>query len=517
MALSPRPTRVLLVEDMESDYLLTRRMLASLEGQTFELEWASSWQAGIQAIRRGAFDVCLLDYRIDGGDGLELLKECRQSGCKAPVILLTGVADYRLDVEAMNLGAADFLVKNHLSPAMLERSIRYAIAEWRTQQELRRQHDELRASELRFRSVVQSAGDAIILADDSGHIIFWNEGAEAIFGYSEQEAVGSGLESLMPEKYREQHRAGMERFRMTGKGHLIGKTVELEGLRKDGATFPLELSLASWRTGEGTFFTGIIRDISERKHAEELRCAKEAADAANSAKSNFLARMSHELRTPLHAIIGFTNILLQNKSENLTGQDLDFLERILLNARDQVRLINSILDLSKVEAGHMEVELAPAPVDAIVRDVVKQLEAEKRNPNVEIVVHLPESMEPLVTDAAKLKQVLVNLVHNALKFTERGSVTVEVIASPIDAMPERIDVTDTGAGIPADRLQDIFEPFQQLEMETNRRYGGTGLGLSISRCLCELLGCRLEVQSWPGRGSTFSIVLREVNRLPLTA
>jgi len=157
--------RVLLIEDQETDYLLTRRMLASCENQSFDLQWANSWQSGIEAIRRCVHDVCLLDYRIGGADGLELLKESCDIGCKAPVILLTGISDYRLDLEAMELGAADFLIKDKITPELLERSIRYAMAQSKAMLELRRQQEDLRASELRFRSVVQSAGDAIILAD----------------------------------------------------------------------------------------------------------------------------------------------------------------------------------------------------------------------------------------------------------------------------------------------------------------------------------------------------------------
>src|SRR2546425_10849284 len=408
-----QPIRVLLIEDCESDYILTRRMLSSIENQVVDLEWVSSWQTGIEAIRRAGHDVCLLDYRIGGGDGLELLKESRKTFHNAPVILLTGVADYRLDIEAMQLGAADFLVKDQITPALLERSIRYAIAQVRNLEELRRQQDELRASELRFRSVVHSAADAIILADEGGKIIFWNQGAETIFGYGEDEITGAAIESLMPEPYREKHRAGFERFHATGRSHLVGNTVELEGLRKDGTVFPIELSLASWTSGEGTYFTGIIRDITERKRGEELRSAKEAAEEASLAKSGFVARMSHELRTPLHAIIGFTGLLLQNKAGNLTSSDMDFLQRILSNAEDQLQLINTVLDLSKVEAGRVEVSLSPASLDSVVRDVVKQLEGERQNKNIALEVHMPETVKPILTDANKLKQVLVNLIENA--------------------------------------------------------------------------------------------------------
>lgn len=508
------PTRILLIEDQETDYILTRRMLSSIQGQFFEVEWAPSLDRGREAIRRGEHDVCLLDYRLNGDDGLELLKECQGAECKAPIILLTGSADHNLDVEAVKLGASDFLIKDQLTPALLERSIRHAITQALTLEELRRQQNEIRASELRFRSVVQSAADAIILADEDARILFWNKGAETMFGYHEDEVLGYPLELLMPEQYREAHRRGFERFRVGGKSQMVGKTVELEGLRKDGAVFPLELSLASWRTEEGTFFTGIVRDITERKRADEMRFAKEAAEEANRIKTSFVANISHDLRTPLNAIIGFTNVLLKNKTGNLYAQDVDFLERILLNAKDQLGLIDCILDISKVETGRIDLELGPVSLDRVVREVVKQLEGERGAASVEIVLALPEKVAPIATDAAKLKQVLINLIDNALKFTERGSVTVRVVTRSSDQSPVRIDVIDTGIGIPLDRQRDIFQPFRQA----GPGFGGTGLGLSISHSLCDLLGYSLQVQSQPGRGSTFSIVLRaEETRLPLTA
>jgi signal transduction histidine kinase len=172
----------------------------------------------------------------------------------------------------------------------------------------------------------------------------------------------------MPEPYRETHRAGLERFRVTGRSSLVGNRIQLEGLGKDGAIFPIELSLGSWRSNEGTYFTGIIRDITERKRSEELRRAKESAEQASLAKSSFVARMSHDLRTPLHAIIGFTGLLLQNKAGNLAPSDIDFIQRILSNATDQLQLINAILDLSKFEAGRLEVSLAAASLDFLIRD-----------------------------------------------------------------------------------------------------------------------------------------------------
>ena len=511
------PIRVLLIEDQEEDYLLTRRMLSRARDQVFDLRWADSWQTGIEVIRECAHDVCLLDFRLGGGDGLELLRESREIGCKAPVILLTGVSDYQLDVEAMELGAADFLVKDQITPELLERSIRYAMAQASAMDELQRQQEQICASELQFRCVVQSAGDAIILSDENAKVLFWNRAAEVIFGYSEEEIIGAPVEVLLPERYRERHRAGFERFRVTGRSQMIGTTVELEGLRKDGTVFPLELSLASWTSGNGTMLTAIIRDITERQRAEELRRAKEAAEEANRAKSASLARISHELRTPLHAIIGFTNLVLQNTAGNLSDQDIDFLERILLNAKDQLQLINGILDLSKVEAGRMDLQVERVAIDSLVRDVVKQLEAESRSPNVDVVLRLPPRVKPTRTDPQKLKQVLMNIVDNALKFTKEGTVTIDLIVNTTDMQPIRIDVTDTGVGMPADRISEIFEPFRQIQTESKSHPSGTGLGLSICRSLCDLMGYRLEVNSERGRGSTFSVVLAERNRLPLSA
>jgi PAS domain S-box-containing protein len=497
--------RVLLIEDREEDYLLTRRMLSAIEDKVFDLKWAASYDEGIEAFRLGLHDVCLLDYRLGDRDGLELLEEYDSVRPKAPVILLTGTYDYGVDLAAMRLGAADFLVKDQITPSLLERAIRYAIQQSQTLHELQRQQDGLRASEVRFRSVVQSAPDAIIVSDNEGKIIFWNSGAERIFGYSEDEILQRPIEVLMPVRYRETHRVGVERLHTTGNTRLIGNTVELEGLRQDGTEFPLELSLASWSTSDGTFFTGILRDITEQKRSQ--------------AKSQFMARMSHELRTPLHAIMGFTNMLRANKSGNLTREDLDYVERILANATDQLRLINGVLDLSKLEAGKVEVRSGAVEVDTLIREVAKQFAGNRPNPDVDVIVRIPDDVHPIQSDGPKLKQVIMNLVENALKFTEHGSVTIEVPIDPSTSMPVRIDVKDTGIGIPAEQLKKIFEPFHQLELaEGARSAEGTGLGLSISRSICDLLGYDLRVQSEPGSGSTFSIVLTsETNLLPLSA
>ena len=333
-------------------------------------------------------------------------------------------------------------------------------------------------------------------------------------------------------------RAHLERFGLTEARQAIGKTdfdffseehartayADEQALMQTGRTVTKE-ERETWPDGSvswalstklplrdeagriiGTF--GISHDITARKNAEEaLRVAKEAAEESSRTKSQFLASMSHELRTPLNSVIGFSNILLKNKNHSLTAGELTFLDRIAANGKHLLSLINEILDLSKIEARKIELQIAPVALDELIRETVAQQEGLVRDKPVQLLAELPATVAPFATDASKLRQIIINLIGNALKFTERGSVTVRVVTDPDDHHPLRIDVTDTGIGIPQDKLALIFEAFQQAEAGTARKYGGTGLGLTISQALCRLMGYHITVSSEVGRGSTFSIQL----------
>ena len=261
--------------------------------------------------------------------------------------------------------------------------------------------------------------------------------------------------------------------------------------------------------------TGVVafgKDATRRIRAEQgVRMAMDEAERANLAKSQFLASMSHELRTPLNSVIGFANILLKKREGAIGSKELNFLERILANGHHLLALLNKVLDLAKVEAGRMELDLEEVSLAKLVRETVAQLEGQIRDKPVVVRAEVPREEPPAVeADAGKLKQVLINLIGNALKFTEKGEVVVRLEMDEAMALPLAIRVADSGIGIPEDRLQAIFEAFQQAEAGTARRFGGTGLGLAISHSMCQLMGYDLTVESEVGRGSTFSIVLSEM-------
>jgi PAS domain S-box-containing protein len=363
-----------------------------------------------------------------------------------------------------------------------------------------------------IRQLLDASGEGIYGLDARGVITFVNRRGSEMLGYEPAELVGR----LMHEAVHYARRDGTpypESECPIVLAAMQGVPCEVDDevmWRKDGVPVQVEYTASPVRE-QGRLSGAVVnfRDISARKRTElELIVARDAAEAASRAKSDFLARMSHELRTPLNSIIGFANVLLKNKAGTLRQDDLSYLTRIAANGRHLLGLINDILDLSKIEAGHMKLEITPVLVDALVRETVDELEGQTRDRAVVLRAELPASVRPIETDVSRLKQVLINLIGNALKFTERGEVIVRL---EVDSAghPTLIEVRDTGIGIPAERLDAIFNVFEQAESMVTRRYGGTGLGLAISRSLCELLGHRLEVASTEGRGTTMTIRLGE--------
>jgi two-component system, sensor histidine kinase and response regulator len=498
--------KVLLIDDDEGDYILARELLAEATAGIYTLDWAHSYDEGLAIAARREHHVCLVDYRLGENNGVQLIRAARESRITTPMILLTGQGDYEVDVEAMEAGATDYLIKHETPPARLERTIRYAV---QINVERCRAEAAVRDSETKFRSVAESASDAIVSADATGQIISWNKAAHRIFGYSETEALASSLTSLMPELYRAAHEAGIVRHDSTGETFVTGKSVELAGRRKDGSEFPLELSLNSWLTGAERFYCGIIRDITARKLIEvELKQARDAALESVRLKSDFLANMSHEIRTPMNGVIGMAGLLLET---DLTPSQREDAATIQSSAEALLVIINDILDFSKIEAGMMRFENIDFELRGLVEAPVELLAERAQLKGLELASLVYSDVPTaLKGDPGRLRQVLTNLIGNAIKFTNRGEVVVIVtrMSETPTSVTLRFEIRDSGIGISAEVQRVLFQPFTQADGSTTRKHGGTGLGLAISKQLIELMGGEVGIDSMPGDGATFWFTAR---------
>jgi PAS domain S-box-containing protein len=522
--MTERPLHVLLVDDDRDDYLLTRDLFADIPGNRFVLDWAADYDAGLAALLRGEHDVFLLDYRLGERNGLELLREGLRRGCTAPMIILTGQSEWELDFEAMQAGAADFLIKGELNPAALERSIRYALQQKRHADELerrvaertaelarvnenlraeiaerRRAEEELSRNRRRLELVVTSTNLGLWYCDLPLDKLDWNAQCKAHFGLPPDAdvTVDTFYARLHPDD-REAVRQAIDRSLNDGAPFdMIYRAAAPDGrvrwVRAIGSVF---------RDAEGRprHFDGVTLDVTEQKETEE------ALREADRRKDEFLAMLAHELRNPLAPIRNALHLVrMQGNGDNGMRPAWEVIER---QVEQLVRLVDDLLDVSRITRGKIKLQKERVDLATVVARAV-----ESSRPLIDarrhaLQVTLPPGSLPVEADAVRLAQVLLNLLNNAAKYTPEGG-RISLLVERADSQGV-VRVRDTGMGIPAEMLPHIFELFTQVDRTLDRAEGGLGIGLTLVRRLTEMHGGRVEAHSeGPGQGSEFVV------RLPL--
>ena len=361
------------------------------------------------------------------------------------------------------------------------------------------------AHEKRVQSILDAVSDAVITIDATGMIESVNASTLRIFDQDEESLIGYNVKTLMPEPHYTRHDDYLGAYLASGEKKIIGTSREVEGIRGDGTVFPIELHVREAQSNDRTIYTGVCRDISQRKEAEAaILHAKEEAEAADRAKSEFLATMSHEIRTPMNGVIGMTTLLLDT---DLSEDQREFAETIRKSGESLLAIINDILDISKLRSGKFTIEPIPFNLFDTVAEVTELLGTKAEEKGLAIKVSYAADVPRwLVGDEGRIRQIIINLLGNSIKFTLEGGVKLDITCSVKTEESAKISIAvqDTGVGMSSEALATIFDRFTQADASTTRQFGGTGLGLAISKQLIEIMGGDLEVESELGVGTTFT-------------
>ncbi len=480
--------KVLLVEDDEDGFAVTRQMLRDIGGTHLELEWVTDYQEALRRACSNGYDVGLVDYRLAEHDGVTLLRDARHYGCKTPMILLTGQGDHAVDVAAMNAGAVDFLNKTELTPALLERAIRYAI-------------EHHRAEEQRYRSISELIPFGIWTAACDGGMVYLSESFLDLLGMSMDEARGFGWADRLPpedcERTLADWKACVEHCAMWDYEYRIrGRDAQYRHVLSRGV--PL-------RDGQGhlTAWVGIHLDITDRKRAEEQLARKtEELARSNAELEEFASVVSHDLRSPLLSMTGCMELLVEQFADRNNPEVVELVTLIRGSVNHMGQLIKSLLDYSR--AGSRGLNIEPCEAEAVFRDALSNIGALIDETSAEV------SHDPLPTvmaDAKQLIQLLQNLIENGIKYHGQEPPRVQVSARPQPGRQEWLfAVKDNGIGIDPQFHQRVFQIFQRLH-GNDSGYNGTGIGLAICKKIVTRHGGRIWVESTPGQGATFFFTL----------
>jgi len=514
------PIRVLYVEDYPLDAELT---VYQLEEAGFNLEYdlVAAKDDFIEHLKSREYDIILTDYKLQGWNGFDALQIKNKLGVDTPIVLVTGTIGDEYAVECIKEGISDYVLKGN--PARLRLAVERVLKEKAVEDERRRLENSVRESEKQFRMIFQSAMDVILIIDNkTGLILESNPAAREVLGYEKEKLHGEHVSELFPKTLPQSREEILKNLRVY---NAVFESREF--LRADGSICIMDLTatMIQWKEGKAVLAT--FRDVSERVRMEKLLREERASLArrvrertaelslanaelfrAARLKNEFLANMSHELRTPLNSILGRSETLLEGLLGQQNEKQLNALRGIYESGGHLLDLINDILDLSKIEAGKLELDTDDdARVSEICRsslNIIKQIAFKK---HLKITKHTDSAVKTLKCDIRRLKQILVNLLSNAVKFTpEGGTVGLEVIGAR-DRSTVMFTVHDTGTGIAKDDLDLLFQPFVQVDAGLSREQEGTGLGLAMVMRLAEMHGGGVSVESEKGKGSRFTVSL----------
>ncbi|HUV83862.1 MAG TPA: ATP-binding protein [archaeon] len=490
-----KPLRVLIVEDSEDDAILLVRELKR-GGYDPIFERVDTSAAMIEVLEKQTWDILISDYSMPHFSAPEALKLLHKSGLDLPFIILSGKIGEDTAVAVMKAGAHDYIMKNNMTrliPA-IERELQEA--------KMRREHklaeEALQESEAKNRALLNAIPDMIFRISRDCTIMDFKKAKDFDPLISTTKFLNKKLTEVFPDDVAARAEYFLERTLQTGYTQIFEYQLKSNGRLDD-----YEARLAVCGENE---VLAIVRNITERKQAEELRLETEELVHASKAKSDFLATMSHELRTPLTSIIGFSILLKEKKPGDLNDKQEFFINNILKNSEHLLNLISNILEMTKVEAGKIELAVEKISIPEILAETLDVMEQIATKHNVVLKKEIDSQLDFIEADRQRFKQILLNLLDNAIKFSKKDGGTVTLIAKQ-DGEIAQFSVLDTGIGIKEKDIGQLFNMFQQIDTGVSRRYPGTGLGLAISKQLVELHGGMIKVESNYDEGSTFSFFL----------
>jgi len=529
-----RKVNILLVDDDPLDRRLVEVTLArSNTSVQYNVETAGTLSEATKRLSNGSYDVLLLDLNLPDSSGIDTVQQAQDTNSDASIVVLTGLDDEEMGLEAIRRGAEDYLVKGKSLEHILVRTIRYSL-------ERKRVRQRLMETENLFRSVVQTAGSAIFVLSPEYRILEWNEQAEHLYGWQRQEVLNKDyLRLFVPEEIRDRVATDMGKV-------LSGKTIKsLENSIqiRDGSRRILLWNASALFDAKGQTIGVIVvgQDITDRKHMEDelrhhreylelivnertanlqevnkqlrneiddrkqveqqLLIAKREAEASNRAKTEFLANMSHELRTPLHSILSFASFGTKKYANAKPEKLLDYFNRIKESGKTLLELLNDLLDLAKLESKKATFAFEPTDLGILVKSVTNELDSLLSDQNLSIRHEVSKFDVEVTLDADKIKQVLRNLLNNAVKFSPEGGI-IDVAICRVGSSV-RVSVCDQGPGIPQDELEAVFDKFIQSS-KTKTGAGGTGLGLTICHEIVAAHKGRIWAENRPEGGAVFS-------------